>query len=203
MGAFDDLDAGGYGDDNGGLGPWDDELAGLAEVDALLGRREALSGQQMAEDIAAGIERRPSIEHRLANAMDRIERGTYVPPGQASFDQTPGICGPMDVVGQCSSRYHQADCMANDLSTGTLNTPEAVRAWNHQLGRIAESTRTAMLANPAGPGWDELLDPRESMPPASGLAYLRHTMGLDDAPAPVRLQALPAVGSLAAELGLK
>lgn len=153
-------------------------LLGGDQLDA----RRDLEGQRIGEDIVAQLDRRPSSEAILARAMPRIEAGTYTQDSYWRGDEEAAaamardpigrwqaVCGPIDDLGRCSSRYHSLDCHTTVESAAARGSVTEVEAWNDTLQGRAQPPGTDAgslgLATPADPqpgsgldAWSELLE---------------------------------------------
>src|SRR5439155_15186360 len=87
-----------------------------------------------------------SSEERMAEALGRISRGTYV-PGTAYRPAAPSEgCGPADDFGRCSSRFHDAACESADLAAAASGGGESSDAWRRTLLRGAQISRELDVA---------------------------------------------------------
>ena len=144
------------------IGPDDYGAAGDAGQLANLNRAIEMSAsaeqRRVAEDRARPA--RMSGEARLSDALARLGRGTYTlstaaralglasdasSAGRALAEQRwgaeqpqadPGICGPPDALGGCSSRYHDST-----LSSGMLSDPEVAQALREE-GVFTDAARS-------------------------------------------------------------
>jgi hypothetical protein len=197
----------------GEYGPWDDLDAATAPLDDAY----ALDAQRMAEDITDSLERRPSAETKIAQAMRRIEAGTYTEPEQFrpardAGGQYSAACGPLTDLGTCGSRYHQAGCYAiaeGRMSRGSVAEAEA---WNAGLLRHVAHRDLSTPADPdplggGGDTWASLLRSpgglfSEPEIRARIMAVLDGEAAADPGYEPVPAEARPPVTSLRTALGL-
>jgi hypothetical protein len=140
-------------------GPWDDEAALAAEMDSamidlansgydldqLAGINETIElsttaeALRQAEDAEDALALRPKFEDKLARAIDRLSRGTYLPAGMyaqgrdASGQFASHGCGPLDDFGRCSSRYHAGECFETFRGEAATGTAAAIDAWRGTL----------------------------------------------------------------------
>jgi hypothetical protein len=120
-------------------------------------------------------------EDRWAHLLDRVERGTFLPP---AFYREPGReygCGQIyDDFGRCSARYHGATCMQADSAAAAVGGGESTGAWVRTLRRGAQVTTAAVLANetvedllgPEGPADTETLQKMRKILGITGKADL-------------------------------
>ena len=175
------------------IGPSDYGAGGdagqLASMNAAIELAAATERARTAQH--AGRPSRMAGEARLADALARIGTGTYTPSraaqvlgfagdaassaGRALAQQRwaepvqadPGICGPPDAIGGCSSRYHDATC-----STGMLADPEVAQVLAEE-GVFTDAARSPwadgngrVWFNQAACRWTSASTSRR--PPASG-----------------------------------
>lgn len=202
-------------------GPWDDVAEQLGAIGDQVDGHYALEGQRIAEDIVAGLDRRPSDETRLARAMPRIEAGTYTEgaffrgdeAAAAAMARDPigrwqAVCGPIDDFGRCSSRYHTPDCHTTVESAAARGDSVAVEAWNDTLQGRAQppgtDARSLGLATPSeqpGSGadaWADLLEGPGGPASADPRLHARvlHHMGMSEQLPPEPGEPLPNVSSI-------
>ena len=145
------------------MGLADDDYGDLARLDSTLAAASAREAQRQAED--AGDQRartqgrpsqRPGFEDRMARALDRIGRGTYVSAiagepvrdGMAARFSAEFACGPADQNGYCLSRYHALDCI--HVGAGDADEAGLLPGWLPD--RIRDAVRgTAAVRAPHPP----------------------------------------------------
>jgi hypothetical protein len=197
-------------------GPWDDFNDATAQMD----QAHALDAQRMTEDIVDGLERRPSTETILAQAMRRIEAGTYTEPEQFRSDpaardgygQFASACGPLDdATGTCGARYHAADCGAVIAAAAATGDAQAAEAWRDTLasrppdpGALGYS---AELAEPSGPEdmFSGLLSPASADSATVHqrmLAVLADAEAAEPGPEPFPREQYPDTAALREAMGL-
>lgn len=204
-------------------GPGHDDVAEqLGAIGDQVDEHYAAEGQRIAEDIVAGLDRRPSSEAILARAMPRIGAGTYTEGAFFRGDEAAAAaaardplgryaaaCGPLDDFARCSARFHTPDCHTTIESAAARGDAVAVEAWNSTLQGRAQppgtDARALGLANEPQPGdgtdvWAEMLE-GPARPEAELRALLVHQMGLADQPPPPPREG-PDVSSIREALGI-
>jgi len=149
-------------------GPWDDsaqlsageyDAIGLAgdfgELGELVDAAGHTEAQRIAEDAEDRLARRPLMEDKIARALDRLSRGTYLPPPMyrdrdEAGQFAPNGCGPLDDFGRCSSRYHSGECFETVRSSAATGDYDAALAWRRALNRGTPAMAAMMLANAMG-----------------------------------------------------
>jgi hypothetical protein len=137
-----------------------------------------LDGQRVAEDIVAGLARRPRAEDILQRDLARIEAGTFT--GPPAFAPAPGgyyasACGPLDeATGLCASRYHERDCPSVTAQAAATGDAQAAEAWaatlrNHPPDPDALPYAAELAGDPDAPAdtWAHLLAPPAADPRAT------------------------------------
>jgi hypothetical protein len=172
------------GGDDDPDGPWHDgtglslEDYGLTEIDQMLSQQATLDRQRQAEDDADAARRRPLFGDKIERALDRISRGTYLPPpGPADRDSqgryTGRACGDgLDDFGRCASRYHRAECLEVRRGAAATGSAESVDAWNATLRGNAGAARALLAARGEQDGQGE--QPHDH----TTLAAMRAQMGI-------------------------
>jgi hypothetical protein len=169
--------ANGYGDYA------DIELAGdFGELGAIHDLAAGHQQQVIAEDIEDQLARRPTTEARIARAVNRLSRGTYMPAGMyASRDPDGQFAGRScdgsvaDAYGNCGARFHQSSCIHTVRQAAATGSHDAALAWNRTLNRGVSSLEVAALANELD---DELAEAASE--PADQQTYwaMRSALGL-------------------------
>lgn len=200
--------------DAGDLPPGEDygleDGYGLAGSLADLGRTIELAGtveaQRRAEDIEDLTAGRRSDEARLARAVQRIERGSYLPAGMyrdreadGRFRSETACHAHRDAYGRCGARFHDAGCLEVFRGEAAAGSHDAALAWRRTLNEGSAVSGATLLANHTGTDWDEQLG--EPGPGAlEALAWMRGQLGVSG---PQPLAGRPTAGDLARELGLR
>jgi hypothetical protein len=195
------------------FGPWHDFGTAAAAMD----RGYELDGQRVAEDIVAGLARRPRAEDILQRDLARIEAGTFT--GQPAFQPAPdgygryaSACGEVTDVGTCANRYHDPDCGAVIAASAATGDAAAAEAWartlrNHPPDPDALPYAAELAGDPDAPAdtWAGLLAP----PAADPRTVHQRMLALleDGAPPaepgwePIPPEQMPDVTGLRANLG--
>jgi hypothetical protein len=197
--------------------PYGPDWDGFHDAAASMDRGFELDGQRVAEDIVAGLARRPRAEDILQRDLARIEAGTFTE--QPAFAPAPGgyyasACGPLDeATGLCAARYHERDCpsvTAQAAATGDAAAAEAWRATlrSHPPDPDALPYAEELAGEPLGPAdtWAGLLAPPAADPRA---VHQRMLALLEDGAPPAEpgyepfpAEARPDVTGLREQLGL-
>jgi hypothetical protein len=214
-GIYDDGEPGGYDPE----GPWRDQLHQISET---VGRRERSEADRIVSDVTDQLTRRPSTEQKIAMALRRIADGDYVQDpyyrqARTADGRFGSACGPIDDLGRCSSRYHQAGCESVVAQAAATSTPEAVRAWNatvrgHAPPPGAAGAAEALgLASPSQPEpgtadmWADLLHAPDDLGGAYGDIHARMLAEMGEAEPPPYPQMRPPgpdVSAIKAALGI-
>jgi hypothetical protein len=189
-----------------GYGPGADygDEAQLAGIGGHLDMAGASEAQRAAQDIEDALARRPSFDHKIARALQRIGQGTYTPDAYyrdrtADGQFTGRVCGEgLDDFGRCRSRYHDSACLEVLRASAATSGAETVLAWNRALRRNGDTAAALALANAEAASWDDLLGPDEAAS-IDALTHVRQLLGLGG-PAP---QHRPDLGWLRRDLGLR
>jgi hypothetical protein len=138
------------------------ELAGdFGELDAIMDRAAGHQQQVIAEDVEDQLARRPRFEDKIARAVDRLSRGTYLPQGMYAQGRDPSGqfapvgCGRLDTYGRCSSRYHDGGCMEPVRSSAATGDGYTVERWNETLRRGTPAAVAMAFARSAAEDYGE------------------------------------------------
>jgi hypothetical protein len=157
--------------DGEGFGPWDDQAAQLADLNATLDASAASEQLRLSYD---GLPLPRTSEERFAQALGRIAEGSYTPGTMYRPPEPSHGCGTVDEYGRCSARYHTSPtCMEADSSAAAAGGGEATEAWVRTLLRNQETASALSDASAA-------LDDVPPGGPADPVAYeaIREHLGV-------------------------
>jgi hypothetical protein len=163
-----ELDEEGWDDELPEEGPWHDQAAQLADLNATL---DASAASEQLRQSWDGVPLPRTSEERFAQALGRVAEGSYTPGVMYRPPEPSHGCGTLDAYGRCSARYHGAECMQADHHAAAAGGGEASEAWNAALLRNQETAEVLGVAR-------EVMDELDAPEDPDGTWALREQLGL-------------------------